>query len=395
MGFIKKIWEWFHRDYDEEYDVIEWNEIIYNRDDVRIHDKEQRREYIRSCLEQIGEATKEVESLQFEYNVVTSALKDMEEIEALPEEERQELNEAARRIEKLEEERAGYLKRTSHMSEDQYHKLESLSEEIQEGYTKLKEAEDYQVLIKSDMKKLDNEKEAYLFRKHELQRLMEDLRGMMIICITAVLLCIVLLLVMQLGFGMNTRVGYLLTAGAAALAIIIVFLRYNDAIRELKRVEKSINKIIMLHNTVKIRYINNTNLLEYLRVKYAVSGAKELDRLWQQYQEEKAERETFRQAEKELDESERNLLRILRRYQVKDTAVWLHQTKAILDKREMVEIRHDLIIRRQSLRRRMDYNKEVVAHNAQEEIKDLVEKYPQYASEILKLVAAYEKEFNG
>ncbi len=395
MGLFKKIWQRIRRDNDEEYEFEAWNEVVYDRNDVQIHDKEQRRDYVRSCLEQIGEATKEVESLQFEYNVVTSSLKDMEEIEALPEEERQQLDEAARRIEKLEKDRSGYLKRTERMSEAQYHKLESLSDEIQEGYGKLKEAEDYHTLVKSDMKRLGNEKEAYLFRKHELQRLMEDLRGMMIICITAVILCIVLLLILQFGFRMNTQIGYLLTAAVAAVVIFIVFIRYTDSARELKRVEKSINKIILLHNTVKIRYINNTNLLEYLRIKYAVSGAKELDQLWKQYQEEKEEREIFRKTEKELDSSEQELLRILRRYQVKDSAVWLHQTKALLDKKEMVEIRHDLIIRRQSLRRRMDYNKEVVAHNAQEEIKDLVEKYPQYAGEILKLVAAYEKEFSG
>ena len=69
--------------------------------------------------------------------------------------------------------------------------------------------------------------------------------------------------------------------------------------------------------------------------------------------------------------------------------IWLHQTRAILDKKEMVEIRHNLIIRRQSLRRRMDYNKEVIAGKAQAEIKDLAEKYPRYAKEILNIVDQY------
>ena len=60
----------------------------------------------------------------------------------------------------------------------------------------------------------------------------------------------------------------------------------------------------------------------------------------------------------------------------------------------MVEIRHNLIIRRQSLRRRMDYNKEVIAGKAQEEIKDLVESYPKYAGEIMNIVDEYEKDFS-
>ena len=80
---------------------------------------------------------------------------------------------------------------------------------------------------------------------------------------------------------------------------------------------------------------------------------------------------------------------------VNGPAIWLHQTEAILDHKEMVEIRHNLIIRRQSLRRRMDYNKEVVAGSSQKEIKELVEKYPQYAKEIMKTVEEYEEKFQG
>ena len=84
-------------------------------------------------------------------------------------------------------------------------------------------------------------------------------------------------------------------------------------------------------------------------------------------------------------------MKILRKYQIKDPAIWLHQTEAILDHKEMVEIRHGLIIRRQSLRRRMDYNKDMVAGGAQKEIKELVNRYPEYGKEIIETVEKYEK----
>ena len=60
----------------------------------------------------------------------------------------------------------------------------------------------------------------------------------------------------------------------------------------------------------------------------------------------------------------------------------------------MVEIRHNLIIRRQSLRRRMDYNKEVVAGTSEKEIKQLVEKYPRYAREVMETVDEYDQRFH-
>ena len=58
------------------------------------------------CLEQIAEASKELENLQFEYNMVTSYLKDMEEIEALPKEEKEILSECAKKIDALEKQQS-------------------------------------------------------------------------------------------------------------------------------------------------------------------------------------------------------------------------------------------------------------------------------------------------
>lgn len=394
MGLFKKLFHWKKKIEEPVYEIEDWNEIVYDRDDLQINDKAQRQEYVKGCLEQIAEASRELETLQFEYNMVTSYLKDMEEIEALPEEERSELMACARKMEELEQQQSGYKSRPNRMSDVKYHQLERMEEEIQEGYEKLSAAEEYQVLVKRDLKKLDGEKQAYLFRRNELRRVIEDTRSMTIVCTVAVSVCILLLMALQFAFQMNTKLGYLLAAAIGAIAITLIFVKYNDSVRELDRVENGIGRIIRLQNTVKIRYVNNTHLLDYLYMKYNVSSADELGKSWQQYLEEKAERHSYQQAERELDLCQKELLHILRRYQVKDPMIWLHQTAAILDKKEMVEIRHNLIIRRQSLRKRMDYNKEVIAGKAQAEIKDLVESYPKYAKEILSIVGQYEEDFS-
>ena len=394
MGLLKKLFSWRKIAEDPVYEIEDWNEIIYDRDDLKINDKKQREQYVKGCLEQIAEASKELENLQFEYNMVTSYLKDMEEIEALPEEEKEGLCECARRLDELEEKQAGYVRRENKMEEAQFRQMEMLEEEVQEGYEKLLKAEEYQELVKRDLRKLDGEKQAYLFRKNELRRTIEDTRSMAIVCTAAIVICMALLLVLQLGLKMNTKVGYLAAAALGAIAITVIFVRHNDAVSEFARVENAISRLICLQNTVKIRYVNNTNLLDYFYLKYKVSSAKELGKSWQQYLQEREERRRYRQAERELDQYQKELLHELRRYQVKDPMIWLHQTAALLDKKEMVEIRHNLIIRRQSLRRRMDYNKEVIAGKAQAEIKDLVENYPQYAKEILGVVGQYEKDFS-
>lgn len=394
MGLLKKLFNWKKKIEDPVFEIEDWNEVVYDRSDLKINDAQQRKEYVKGCLEQIAEASKELENLQFEYNMVTSYLKDMEEIEALPEEEKEGLMACARKIEELEERQSGYKTRANRMSDVKYHQIERIEEEVQEGYEKLSETEEYQELIKRDLKKLDGEKHAYLFRRNELHRLIEDTRSMTIVCTVAVIICILLLMALQFGFKMNTKPGYLAAAAVGAIAITAIFVKYNDSVKELARVENGIGQIIRLQNTVKIRYVNNTHLLDYLYLKYNVSSASELGKSWQQYQEEKQERHNYQMAERELDQCQKDLLHVLRRYQVKDPMIWLHQTAALLDKKEMVEIRHNLIIRRQSLRKRMDYNKEVIAGKAQAEIKDLVENYPKYAKEILTIVGEYEKDFS-
>lgn len=397
MGFIKnnrlfaKFQEWKRQRIAEQEEYVEedWTEIEYSKKELNVNDREQRQEYVRNCLEQIADATKELENLNYEYSTVTAYLKDMEEIEALPEAEMQELRASAEKIQKLEDQRGIYLEKKNRMSDEKFHQVKRMEDEAEEACRKLREAEEYQTKIRQDMTRLDGEKHAYLYRRNELKGIIADTRGMAVICSVALIACFIVLLALQYVLRMDTQLGFLLTAGMGALGITALYLKYTEAVKELGRVDRGINRIIMLHNRVKIRYVNNTNLLDYLYMKYQVSGAKEMQTLWEKYNEEKEERRKYREAEMELDDCHQELLGILKCYQIKDPSIWLRQTAAILDSKEMVEIRHNLIIRRQSLRRRIDYNKEVIIDKAQAEIKDMVENHPQYAREITDMVGGF------
>lgn len=394
MGLLSRLFKRREKTQEPEYELEEWDEASYGKEDFQIDDQGQREQYVRECLEQIAEASKEVDNLQFEYNMVTSYLKDIEEVESLPDKDKARVKELAKKLDSLEKQQSGYKERAKRLSDEKYRQMERMEEEAQEGYDKLREAEDQQDLIRRDLRRLEGEKNAYLFRRSELQRLLADTRTMTVICIVAMIVCILLLLVLQYGFQMNAKFGYLAVAAIGAVAITLIFIKHGDAVKELARVENGIGRIIKLHNAAKIRYVNNTRLLEYLYLKYNVSSAGEFGKDWERYQQEKEERLSFQQTEKELDESQKELIRILRKHHVEDPMIWLHQTAALLDKKEMVEMRHNLIIRRQSLRRRMDYNKEVMAGKAQSEIRELVENHPEYAREVLGAVEEFEKEFS-
>lgn len=367
----------------------DWENIVYDRDNVDFGDEEQRSRYVTNCLEQMAEASKELNILTGEYALVTSYLTDMEEIEALPEQEREGLNKIARQLLAQEQECERYRGKENRMDDNEYYQMRKQEDEVQEGISKLKECENYGELVRQDLKRLDRERNAYEYRRSELEAMLNNFRGMAVIFMTAFIICMVLLIILQFAFEMDTRMGYLLAAGAVVVAVAVLVVKYTDGERELNRVERAINKLIQLQNKVKIRYVNNKNLQEYLRIKYDTESAAALEKLWVLYQQEKEERKEFAEAEAKTEYYQKELVSRMNNYRVNSPDRWVGHPEALLDPREMVEMRHDLIVRRQALRKQMEYNNGV-AETARKEIMDIVNKYPAYAGEILAMVDKYD-----
>lgn len=388
MGLLKWLFGSRKKQKEEEQQE-DWDKLVCRRDQIDIDDEIERTRYLTSCMEQLGEAEKEINLLTGEYSLVTSYLTDMEEIESLPTEQAEEIKAIAGKMLTLEKERQRYLDKKERMTDSEYHKMRAQEDETEEGIAKLKEAERYQKLIKQDLAKLDGERHAYGYRRNELRTMLANLRGMAMICLVALAACILMLLVLQFGFSMDTAVGYYVAVGAAAVAITVLYLKYTDADRELTRVEKAQNRLIQLQNTVKIRYINNVNLLDYLYLKYDVDSAAKLQQLWELYQAEKEERRQYAEAEARYDYNKKQLSAQLLRYRVKDPDRFVLRPASLVDSREMIELRHELIVRRQALRKQLEYNKEL-AGTAQQEIKDIAIKYPQYAGEIREMLEKAE-----
>lgn len=384
-----KWWKKLFRKKKQEVDEG-WEQVVYARDDVDFRDVEQRGKYIENCLEQIAEATREMDLLTGEYTLVTSYLTDMEEIEALPEEERDEVNRIAGKLMGLEQERERYREKKDRMKDGDYYQIRKQELEIEEGIRKIKESESRGSLIKQDLQRLDAERHAYEYRRKELEKMQENQRGMAVIFLTALVVCLLMLAVLQFVFEMNTYVGYFLSVIAAALAITVLCVKYHNADKEVIRVAKAINKLIQLQNKIKIRYVNNTQLLDYLYIKYNTDSSAKLEKLWHVYQQEKEERKQFAEAEAKTEYYQKQLIAKLSCYRVSDPVRWIHQVSALLDKKEMVEIRHELILRRQALRKQLDYNNGV-ADAARDEIMDVARKYPAYAEEIDSIVRRFER----
>ncbi len=364
---------------------------VFHRDHINIHNRQEREQYLRSVLEQIADAEREIHHLEYEYNMVTSHLTDIEELERLPDMMKIEIREIAEKLYALEKTQTGYREKKNRISEADFSRMEQLEEDAEDGIRKLKEAEDYHKLVKSDMRRLNGERHAYEYRQEELELELKNASGIAVICFIALVACLIVLFALQVALRFDTKLGYVLVICIAAAVILKLYLKHGDAGREIVRVERDINRLILLQNTVKIRYVNNKNLLDYLCLKFHVRKAAELEALWEKYKEEKTEREQMELASKDYEYYQKEFLRLLRQSRIRDTSVWLHQMGALLREREMVALRQGLVGRRKALREQMDYNRELAAA-AQKEVTDISGKYPKYKGEILTLISEYEKK---
>ena len=259
-----------------------------------------------------------------------------------------------------------------------------------EAYNKIKEAEDYQILVKRDLAKLDGEKQAYKYRKNELVNGQTNMKGVTLICLVSMSFLVIILAALGSILDIDVSMGIVIAVLVAAAALTFLFVKYTEATREISKIEKANNKLILLHNTVKIRYVNNTNLLDFLYMKYDVQSAKSLKKTWDKYQSEVSLRKEKEETKSELEFARTGLLKVLRRINLEEPNVWVHQVNAILNEKDMTAMRHGLIIQRTNLRKQMEYNAKL-CDEAQTQVNEIAQQYPANAKYILDMLNDYQK----
>lgn len=351
----------------------------------RTDSKEEIDGFVQNALSQIEIANKAVEDSRDEYDAVTNSLKDIQLITDIPPEAKEELAVAAEKINELSAEREAYQKSPNKIPEEQYRRMESYGESIREIMKRLDDDEKYAVVIKNDMQAIDGEKTEIRYEIEECQDkldLYKRLMGWVLGILGAVVVFTVVNMVMLESAYDVWIYGGLMGIG---ILLVMIFAKQQEERRELKFQERKMNRAISLLNRAKVRYVNIQNSIDYQHMKYGVESAYELNHIWGIYLEMKRERELFRHSSRELHDAETELISILSDYQLVDPRIWVHRSAALLDDREMVEVRHELNTRRQKLRKNMDYNRQV-AENTSRSIQDFARLNKAYAEEIMNMV---------
>lgn len=375
---------------NKDVDLISEIDEKRGREHFDFSDSIQRESYVRSCLEQLSEASRELEEFSKEYEDVNLYLTDIEKIEEMEPTLYEELKKYAGSMISMKQSHEEIKNRKSLLSEEEYEHMTRIEEHMPQALKKLKEAEEYQILVKRDLARLDNEKQAFKYRKQELINGQRNMKGMTAICLGSMGFLVILLSYLNMGFGFDVSMGIVIAILIAAASLTLLFVKYNEASKELVRIDKSSNKLTLLNNTVKIRYVNNTNLLDFLYMKYGVQSAKSLKKLWDKYVEENNYRIKEEETKNEYEFAKTGFLRILRRAGLDEPNIWLHQLEAVMDEKELSNLRHGLIVQRTKLRKQMEYNAKL-CEDAQQEVNEIATQYPSNAEHILEMLNDYQK----
>ena len=252
---------------------------------------------------------------------------------------------------------------------------------VEDDIKKLTEYEEYQMKIKQDLRQLSGEKNLLLADKQDIIHR----QGMLKVlgkCLTALLIAtFAMLAVLMACFKVNINVAFVVTVFVTFVFAAIILNEARKNRIDMVITEKKGNRAIFLLNRVKIKYVNNVRTLDYMYHKYQVRNAAELSFVRTQYVRAKREWERQRESSIRIHEANQVVLQELRKLE----DIWLGQVEALVEPKEMVEVRHDLNVRRQKLREQMDYNTGIM-EQCLDEIDKIRSKKPEYAVEVERIL---------
>lgn len=338
--------------------------------------------------DQIVEASYQMEDLRAEYDMVTSYFEDIQMIEELPQNVRKQVTDIAKKIAFLESETSQFVHMDDRISDENFRMIQGMEKDLTTIFGQLKELEDMDMVIRRDMTNLEGEKNAQEYIQESIEQRQHSLKNFIIIFGTISVLVVLTLVVIGIMTKNNLVIPVLLIlliiAGMAAFSVII----YRKLSYEFKMAEKRENRAISLMNKVKIKYVNNTSTLEYLYAKYHVNSLRELEYLHDQYLIMVDEVRKYQQTTGDLREHTDALSKLLYAHGIKDPDIWTKQSLALIDPREMVEVKHSLNVRRQKLREQLAYN-EQLRLDGLKDIREMLKTNPELREKVRREMEVY------
>ena len=352
---------------------------------------EERKFFVTQNCQQIIETTRQLEEFSKEYQVVTAYLSDIQIIDSLPEEIRKGIDESARMIVTLTRERTKYQNESDKLTSKQLRLLETYEDTIPDEVKKINQMEIYQAALNGDLAKLEGEKSSLIHHRENLIKRKSNLKHTGLFALTLIILLLGVIVYLITGNDKSYKIPLIATVVISVICTVALGLEITNIRVGMATYDRKINKCIGLLNRVKIKYINNKCALDYVYEKFGINSSSQLTYYWEEYMKQKEEDKKYKKNTELLNYYSEKLVKDLKQYQIRDCEVWVHQAIALLDAKELVEIRHRLNVRRQKLRDRMDYNTNTRQQSI-ENIKEVLKSKPESREDIIQVLSKYHIE---
>lgn len=362
--------------------------IVEERTNNKIDDK---KSYVERLCEQIVICSQRIESAKKEYEAVNSYINDIMTIEKMEEPVKSNVEYYARRIITLREDKKSMKQSSTKIPESRYIYMQRHEDEIKDILKEMYDDEQECQRLKTDMHQIEGEKIALKYERKDAIEKLNLIRKLAKMGVVTAVVIILMLIAAQVYTEKNFVVGvYIVIVAALAMgASLIAFNQKYTA--ELRMSELKLNKAVGLMNKYKLLYVNVKSRLDYEYESNGVKSSYELNDLWRMYINAKKEHEAFHLNSDNTFKSVEGLIAELEKLHLYDSSVWPSQVDAIINPKEMTEIRHTLNVRRQKLRESISFNTNTV-ENSKTRIHGIIEKNPAMAKEILAILDRYEQQ---
>lgn len=384
MGFLDLF---RHKRKESEKRVIRPDTEAFRED--AFADRLVRESFISGNCEIIVSADKQITDARKEYEVVTSYLTDIQRIDMIPKEPRREITETAERLLNLNKERLAMQHTPPKITMLQRTAIEESENIIVSEIHRLEENEAYKTLVERDLSILEKERDNLDVAILDGIDKTVFYKRLLIVGSAFIGLGLIATISIRIVREIDVWPLFILLILLGAGLGVFAFMVHRKNVLELKSNEAKISRAIYLLNKVKIKFVNVTNLLDYNYAKYHIESSKDLAYNWKEYMRIVEEEKRFKKAESLIDFNSNDLKEKLKAFELEDPGIWIYQCEALVDPKEMVEVRHRLNVRRQKLRKTIDYN-DKEKKNAILSLRNFVVRHPEYEYETKMVMTRYK-----
>lgn len=370
-------------------DEEEFAKAIFEKNQLR--NNEQKLAYVEGCCDQMVSFSKQIEEAKKELSVVEKQIEDVEKIENLRGPIKENLEKQVNRILNLKKDKTSYKKYTSQIPDKMYEFINTHEEEMPEILKNMKDNEDECQAIKTDLHMIDGEKSSLKYDRKSYQRKLKLVRRLLIITLCTVVIVTGILLADIYVKGSDHRIFMYLTIMIGLILIALVLVINQIVASRLMLTERKIGKAIGMTNKYKLRYVNSKASLDYIYSVYEVHNAYELSNMWQLYINAKKEKEAYFKMSEKLYKAVEEFTNIINKLRLHDPSLWNYQLGAIIDDKEMRDMKDKLEKRKNQLVKIIESNEEHM-EKQKSKVKRVLERDPSIAKEVMDIIDKKEKD---